>query len=203
VKNPVPFIQIIAGRWKRRRLSIPDCARPTSGRAREALFSIVQKRVPGASVLDLYAGSGALGLEAVSRGAAGALLVDKDTRVLRGNLARLPPPRDDVEIASEEAGMAAEALKRAGRRFDLVFADPPYGAGIDVLRRRACALVARGGLFILQTDRGDEKPPEFDGLSLVERREYGRNVFLFFSADPSARPSKTSPQGEPRESAPL
>ena len=78
-----PSVRIIAGRWKGRRLAVPDGARPTSDRAREALFSILQKRIPGAKVLDLYSGSGAVGLEAVSRGAARALLVEKSASVLR------------------------------------------------------------------------------------------------------------------------
>ena len=188
-----PSVQIIAGRWKRRRLGVPEDARPTSGRAREALFSILQKRIPGARVLDLYAGSGAFGLEAVSRGAALAVLVEKDGRMLRDNLARLPPPREEIEIVAAHADAALETFLRAGRRFDIVFADPPYGTSPEALRARAEGVLEPGGLFVYQGDRGGEGAPALAGLHCVERREYGRNVFFFFSADPAARPSKAPP----------
>lgn len=183
-------VRIIAGRWKGRRLDVPPSARPTSGRAREALFGILQKRIPGALVLDLYAGSGAVGLEAVSRGAARAVLVDKDAAVLRKNLARLPLPHDDVEILPEDAEAAVRTLARGAARFDLVFADPPYGLRPPALHARAAALLARGGLVILQSDREGLTSPPLEGLALVEKRDYGRNVFLFYSSDPDARPAK-------------
>jgi len=187
--NRQPLVRIIAGRWKGRRLSVPEGARPTSGRAREALFSILQKRVPGARVLDLYAGSGSVGLEAVSRGASRAVLVEREGGILRENLARLPPPHEEVEIQGVSAENALQALARGGERFDIVFADPPYGEPAGVLRARAGGLLADGGLFVLQTDRSGEAPA-LEKLTLVERRDYGRNVFLFYASDPSARPAK-------------
>ena len=187
-----PSVRIIAGRWKGRRLVVPDGARPTSDRAREALFSILQKRIPGAKVLDLYAGSGAVGLESVSRGAARATLVEKNAPVLRQNLVRLPPPHDEVDISGEDVASAIDALARKGVRFDLVFADPPYGTDPRAIRSRAGSLLADGGLFILQADR-DASPPRLEGLTLVETRDYGRNVFFFFSKNPEARPSKSAP----------
>jgi 16S rRNA (guanine966-N2)-methyltransferase len=183
-------VRIIAGRWKGRRLEVPEGTRPTLGRAREALFSIVQKRVPGAAVLDLYAGSGAIGLEAVSRGAARAVLVEKDAVVLRRNLERLPPPRDQVEILAEDAEAASQALARTGHRFDLIFADPPYGLSSPAFHARAGMLASPGGLVILQSESPDDASPQLPSMSLVERRAYGRNVFLFFSRDPSARAAR-------------
>lgn len=184
-----PSVRIIAGRWKGRRLVVPDGARPTSDRAREALFSILQKRIPGAKVLDLYAGSGAVGLEAVSRGAARATLVEKSAPVVRENLARLPVPHGDVEISGEDAGSALDTLSRKGVRFDLVFADPPYGSEVPALRSRGKSVLEEGGMLVFQADRGTA-PPAIDGLTLVETRDYGRNLFFFFSTDPQARPSK-------------
>ena len=184
-----PSVRIIAGRWKGRRLVVPDGARPTSDRAREALFSILQKRIPGARVLDLYAGSGAVGLESVSRGAARATLVEKSAPVLRQNLARLPPPREEVDISGEDVGSAVDALARKGVRFDLVFADPPYGTDPRAIRSRAASLLADDGIFVFQADR-DASPPRLDGLALVETRDYGRNLFFFFSKDPDATPGK-------------
>jgi 16S rRNA (guanine966-N2)-methyltransferase len=185
-----PSVRIIAGRWKGRRLVVPEGARPTSDRAREALFSILQKRIPGAKVLDLYSGSGAVGLEALSRGAARAVLVEKSPAALRANVERLPPPRDGAEIAGEDASAALAALAGKGARFDLVFADPPYGARPRALASAAQTVLAPGGILVFQADRGVEEPGPFEGLSLVERRDYGRNVLFFFAADPEARPSK-------------
>ena len=188
-----PSVRIIAGRWKGRRLRIPEGARPTSDRAREALFSILQKRIPGAKVLDLYSGSGAVGLEALSRGAARVVLVEKSAAGLRENLARLPPPREAVEIVGEEAGAALSTIAGKGARFDLVFADPPYGSRHSALRSGAEAVLSPGGIFVFQADRIEGEPGPFEGLSLVERRDYGRNVFFFFARDPETRPSKLPP----------
>jgi len=191
LKSRRPSVRIIAGRWKGRRLVVPEGARPTSDRARAALFSILQKRIPGARVLDLYAGSGAVGLESVSRGAARATLVERSAPVLRQNLARLPPPHDDVDISGEDVVSAVDALARKGVRFDLVFADPPYGTDPRAIRSRAESLLDENGLFVFQADRG-ASPPRLEGLTLVETRDYGRNLFFFFSKDPDTRPSQTA-----------
>ena len=186
-----PSVRIIAGRWKGRRLAVPEGTRPTSDRAREALFSILQKRIPGAAVLDVYAGSGAVGLEAVSRGASGAVLVEKRAAAtLRENLRRLPPPHDAAEILGDDANTALESLEKAGRRFDLLFADPPYASSPAALERRAARLLAPGGLLVLQRDRGEEAPPRLAGLHLVATRDYGRNVFSFYAEDPETRPNR-------------
>ncbi len=184
-------VRIIAGRWKGRLLDVPEGARPTSGRAREALWSILQKRIPGARVLDLYAGSGAVGLEAVSRGAASAVLVEKEAAALRRNLARLPDAEAIVSVVADDAPAAAAELAGRGVRFNLVFADPPYGSSIAALSRNMTHLLAPDGLFVLQRDRFDPGP-EPEGLSFLERRAYGRNVFSFFAPDAGARVSGRS-----------
>src|SRR5450631_4455941 len=88
-KGPPGTVRISAGRWKGRRLEVPEASRPTSARARESLFDILGGRVAGARVLDLYAGSGAVGIEAVSRGALRATLVERDAAVLRRNAGSL------------------------------------------------------------------------------------------------------------------
>jgi 16S rRNA (guanine966-N2)-methyltransferase len=193
MKRPgAPSIRIFAGIWKRRHLEVPEGSRPTSGRAREALFSIVQKRIPGARVLDLYAGSGAVGIEAVSRGAARAVLVEKDARVLKKNLARLPPREDGgIVVLEEDAVRALARLASTGVRFDLVFCDPPYGKPQDALRATAADVLSPEGIFVLQGDRF-EKTPTLARLALLERREYGRNVFFFFGRDAAVRVSGRS-----------
>ena len=89
----------------------------------------------------------------------------------------------------QDAFAAIAQLAVAGAQFDLILADPPYGEPAGVLRARAGGLLADGGLFVLQTDRSGEAPA-LEKLTLVERRDYGRNVFLFYASDPSARPAK-------------
>jgi 16S rRNA (guanine(966)-N(2))-methyltransferase RsmD len=184
-----PTVRIFAGQWKRRHLEVPEGARPTSGRAREALFSILQKRVPGARVLDLYAGSGAVGIEAISRGADRAVLVEKDAAVLRRNLAKLPPAEGEIEVLEEDAEAALARLASRGVRFDLVFSDPPYSPRSPVSDPRAgvAGVLAPEGIFIFQTDRFEGAPPDSRDLYLLDRREYGRNVFFFFARDPGVR----------------
>lgn len=179
-----PTIRIGSGRWKGRRLEAPPGARPTSAKAREALFDILQKRIPGARVLELYAGSGAVGLEAVSRGAARALLVEPAADALERNLGRLGPDPGRVELLRGEASAALVELARRGERFDIVFADPPYRSGpAPDIGPGVAGLLAAGGIFVLQGDVGQEVLPS--GLRLRERRAYGRNILRFFEPDPS------------------
>lgn len=175
-------VRVAAGRWKGRRLEVPAGARSTSGRAREALFNILQETIRGASVLDLYAGSGAVGLEAVSRGAARAVLVERDARALARNVEVLGPREGEVRVLRTDVEEAIDALTRRGERFDIIFSDPPYAAPFETgLVARIAALTAPGGLFILQRDAPPEFVQEPEGLMLVRRRQYGRNVFYFFA----------------------
>lgn len=171
-------VRISAGRWKGRALEVPAGARPTSSRAREALFDILGPEIAGARVLDLHAGSGAIGLEALSRGARSAVLVDVDAAAVRRNVQRVraePGAAEILECSSEEA---ARTLASRGALFDLVFSDPPYeetpGALSDLAR-----LLERGGALVVQADSGArvESPP---GLARTSERAYGRNVFHFF-----------------------
>jgi len=177
--KPPSAVRILAGRWKGRRLDVPRGARPTSGRAREALFDILQDSVVGIRVLDLFAGSGAIGLEALSRGAAEAVFVESDLRALDANLARLAPRDGEARVLAKDARQAASDLARAGELFQLIFADPPYALGNSALPRSIGDLVGPGGRLVLQAD-SDVPPPEIRGLERVSRRAYARNVFWFF-----------------------
>jgi 16S rRNA (guanine966-N2)-methyltransferase len=174
-------VHIAAGRWKRRRLEVPEDSRPTGGRAREALFDILQKRIPGSRVLDLFAGSGAVGLEAISRGAFRAVLVERRPSAARRNVARLGAG-PEVELIAGDAQAALADLAARGERFEIVFADPPYDAAPDSEMWAAVAgLLAPGGTFVLQSDAGAPAPPLPERLLRPDgRRPYGRNVFWFF-----------------------
>lgn len=178
-------VRVLAGKWKGRRLDVPAGARPTSGRAREALFDILQRAIPGSRVLDLFAGSGAIGIEALSRGAARAVFVEEDASDLAANLSRLPSAGAEAVVIEGDAVAAAASLARQGERFDFVFADPPYALGTTALSRSVVSLLARGGTLVVQTDAGDP-PPAPPGVAPAERRAYGRNVFWFIPAPEGA-----------------
>lgn len=176
-------VRIQSGRWKGRALSVPGSVRPTSGRARAGLFNLLGEKVQGARVLDLYAGSGAIGLEAVSRGAARAVLVDPGAGALVRELARWKVSEEEVRVLREPADRALSRLAASGERFDVVFADPPYaGAGRHDELAGVAAVLAEGGVAIVQTD-ASSNPPELPGLrpTPIGRREYGRNVFHFLA----------------------
>lgn len=125
-------LRIIGGKWRNTRLGIVDAPglRPTSDRARETLFNWLQPVLPGARVLDLFAGTGALGLEALSRGAAEALLVERapePARALEENLERLDAGRLARVVRADAVELLAAPLHG---RFDIVFLDPPFEGGL-------------------------------------------------------------------------
>ena len=131
-RNAAGSVRIIGGRWRGARLPVPHAAglRPTSDRVRETVFNWLQPVLPGAQVLDLFAGSGALGLEAVSRGAADAQLVESDpvlAQALRGAVQRLSAG-DQVKV--DRADALAWLRQEQGLRFDIAFVDPPFQAGL-------------------------------------------------------------------------
>jgi len=125
-------VRIIGGRWRNTRLAVPDLPglRPTSDRVRETLFNWLLPRLAGAQVLDLFAGSGALGLEAVSRGAGSACLVERDS----GLAARLREQVGKLGAAGQVAVVQEDALRwlaqPATTRYDIAFLDPPFAAGL-------------------------------------------------------------------------
>lgn len=183
-------MRITGGAHRSRPLSAPkgDTTRPTSDRVREALFGIVtsQRTLFGAKVLDLYAGTGALGLEALSRGATSATLVESARPALgaiRANVEALRLERQVrvVPVAVERAGEAV----RAGSPFDLVFADPPYAlVASGAAAKRIGELIEDGiladdGLLVLEHGK-NEASPGISGLSLSRVRRYGDTVLAFY-----------------------
>jgi len=130
--TPPGKVRIIGGRWRGTRLAVPAAPglRPTSDRARETLFNWLQPALPGARVLDLFAGTGVLGLEALSRGAAEALLVERDqvlARALDDSLRRLDAGTVARVVRADAIDLLATPLHG---RFDIVFIDPPFDGGL-------------------------------------------------------------------------
>ncbi|MFC3816059.1 16S rRNA (guanine(966)-N(2))-methyltransferase RsmD [Lysobacter sp. GCM10012299] len=159
-------VRLIGGRWRGTRLSVPAVAglRPTSDRVRETLFNWLMPMLPGARVLDVFAGSGALGLEALSRGAAGAVLVERDPGLadaLRTLAARLPGGEAATVVQADALSWLA-AQPEAG--FDLAFIDPPFAAGLwdAVLPLVAARLGPDAWLYVeAPHDAAPQLPPDW------------------------------------------
>jgi 16S rRNA (guanine966-N2)-methyltransferase len=170
-------MRVIAGELKGQRLVAPRGwkVRPTSDRVREAIFSAIGERVVEATVLDLYCGTGALAIEALSRGAARALLVDRDTRPALGNVERLGLG-ERAELVRADAGrwLATVPDGAGAHRFDLVFVDAPYKLADPVtedLNTHLPRLLAPGGRAIVESGAG--RPLRIDSLERLRQRRYG------------------------------
>lgn len=179
-------LRIVAGRLRGRRLRVPrdPALRPTSERVREALFNILGQDLSGFDVLDLYAGSGALGFEALSRGARRVVFVESNPRLaaaLRRSAEELGVDRD----ASVIVGRVEDVLERArlGGPFHVILADPPYDvaehtglvAGVDSGR-----LLGLHGSLVVERESRNSPPSSHPGLRLVRTAEYGRTALDFF-----------------------
>lgn len=181
-------MRVIAGELGGQQLVAPRGwkVRPTSDRAREAIFSVLGERVSGAQVLDLYCGTGALAIEALSRGAARATLVDRDTRAAVGNVERLGLA-ERVELI--RADVSRWLGKREGGKgeaiFDLVFIDAPYRLADRVgqeLDSQLPGLLSEGGRAIVES--GASRPLRIDSLPRLRQRRYGAaNVAIYGSAE--------------------
>jgi 16S rRNA (guanine966-N2)-methyltransferase len=180
-------MRIIAGKAGRLAIKVPAAvARPTTDFVRQALFSILGERVENARVLDLFAGSGALGLEALSRGAATCCFVDEHrqaTQIISENLAKSRLPGGQVVRAD-----VATFLRRDVALYDLIFADPPYwknaGDTDHIGKLLASGLLqprlATDGWFIAELS-AHQASPLVDGWRLVDRRTYGSCAILLYA----------------------
>ena len=181
-------MRIITGSARGTRLKSPVGVgtRPTADRTREALFSMLGTRVYDAQVLDLFAGTGALGLEALSRGAERAVLVDRTTHaVMEENIRRTKMENRAVIRRGDVYGQLA-ALSQEGHTFDLIFADPPYAHGDNARVLAAVdagALLARDGLFVLEQGAGETVIEHSGRLSLVRERGYGAARICFYTQE--------------------
>jgi 16S rRNA (guanine966-N2)-methyltransferase len=174
-------LRVIAGEWRGRPLKAPPGAstRPTSDRVREALFSILGARIPGARVLDLFAGSGALGIEALSRGAAQALFVDDAAAAVKAIRANLEALGAQAEVRRADALSFLAAARRDGAQYDLVFLDPPYRLAerlAPALSEALPAVLAPGAVAVAESDR---RAPLGLTLPLHDERRYGDTLIRF------------------------
>ena len=191
-------MRIIAGRARGFRLSAPPgpVTRPVLDRVKESWFAWLAGRTAGARVLDLYSGVGSLGLEALSRGAASCVFVERDPEcvsLLREHLERARLEAG-AEVRRADAAVALDDLAVAGARFDMVFLDPPFELARDPgfhshggILPRAAGLLVAGGLAMLRREsagrgsRGPEGGPQApEGAVLEDRRRWGRSEVLFY-----------------------
>jgi 16S rRNA (guanine966-N2)-methyltransferase len=173
-------VRVIAGELRGRRIVVPKGAelRPTYDRARESLFSMIADRLRDARVLDLFAGTGSLGIESVSRGAAEAVFVERDPQLVGHLGVTVREFGIDARcrvVRSDALRFVAEPL-RGRRPFDVVFADPPYDSGLA--RRVYDALgdwdgVAPGGLVVIEHRAGDRLPEAGGRMTLRTVKRYG------------------------------
>ena len=165
-------VRIIAGTWRGRRIAIPDgtAVRPTPDRVRETLFNWLQGSLPGARCLDLYAGTGALGFEALSRGAALATFVERDAVLVEALRAMALRLEAAPQIVRRDA--LAYLREPAAARFDVVFLDPPYSEPIAPLLELLPPWLAPGALVYVERGRG-EGLPEVPAATWVKRSRAG------------------------------
>ncbi len=187
-----PGLRICGGTLRGRVLAVSPASRPTEAKVRQALFSIWMEVLAGARLLDLYAGSGAVAIEAISRGALEAVLVESDRAaqaILRRNLALVPP--GSSRLLARPAEAALEELAAAGERFDLVFADPPYRLPLDEEFLERCeAILAADGRLALEHRARAASPSLAGGLVRTAIRRYGESALSFYGrSEAFTRPS--------------
>ena len=191
-------MRIISGSAKGRKLFSPASGsrtiRPTSDRAREALFNIIGSRVVGCSVLDLFAGTGAFGCEALSRGAAQASFIDNSRislELVNKNIALIPggPEKSKIIKSDLSKGISGACLSRLGdSRFDLIFADPPYltELSLEILSSLDdSSVLSFDPLIIIEQRKNFEPSVQLRRLNLFDKRNYGDSSFYFYNLSAS------------------
>jgi 16S rRNA (guanine(966)-N(2))-methyltransferase RsmD len=194
-------MRIISGDSKGRKLAGPksQSVRPTSDRVKESIFNILRGDVEGKTVLDLFAGTGSLGIEALSRGAKRALFVEKGRQALwliQRNLAACGMSAR-AELLPREVHRALGILMRREEIFDLILMDPPYEKGLieKTLRKlNACRIYHGNSILVIQHDRREPLPRNLGGWALNLQRRIGDTLISFLTPD-------REPEAPPRESA--
>ena len=177
-------MRVITGKARGVQLKTPDgmTTRPTADRVKEALFSIIQFEIPGASVLDLFGGTGQLGIEALSRGAKSAVFVDAGEpacRLIRENLRRTKLEADAKVIRSDYL----EYLKRSREQFNIIFLDPPY-AEVFLENALNCIgeidILQSGGIIVTERPLGKDLNVELPGFERSKDYKYGKTLLAIY-----------------------
>ena len=188
-------MRVIGGERKGRRLIVPkgQSVRPTAARVKESLFNILPHDFTGMKVLDLFAGTGNLSIEALSRGAAKAVLVDASARsatAIRENLRRLGlTARTEIWIAP--AARALKTLDKRGEKFDMIFLDPPYDQGLLESSLKVLAqgdLLYQSGTVVAEHSTREAVSSRYRSLVLNDQRRYGDTLLSFFRPEAKTDP---------------
>ena len=180
-------MRVITGKARGVQLKTPDGlqTRPTIDRVKEALFSIIQFDIPTARVLDLFGGTGQLGIEALSRGAKSAVFVDAQEtacRLIKENLRRTRLEQDAKVVRADYM----DYLKRCREKYDIIFLDPPY-AEVFLENALKCIteidILQSGGIIVAERPLGKELPWEFDGYTRSKDYKYGKVLLTIYRKD--------------------
>lgn len=191
--------RIISGSFKGRSLKTfsGTNTRPTADRVKESVFNIIQDKLPGSSVLDLFAGTGSLGLEAISRGCNIAVFVEKDKRalaVLRENC-KVLGCTDDIVIMPMDVEKAIRSLQAKDYVFDIVFMDPPYDRNLEtpvLLTLSESGIVKNDGIIILEHMTKAKQPDATGIFTRFDTRRYGSTSISFYRKEQSNESSSVS-----------
>jgi len=176
-------MRIISGQFKGRKLKTLEGmnTRPTADRVKEALFNILGNKTYDAKILDLFAGSGALGLEALSRGASYCTFVDssKDAiSIIKENI-KLCKQEENSKVINKDY---VEALRLLKDKFDIIFVDPPYSKGIELtVLKNIKEILSDDGIIVIETDKSDILDDEINGFLKYDTRKYGRTIISFYT----------------------
>jgi len=173
-------VKILSGIYKNRQLKTPkgDRTRPTSSKVRGSVFDILQGEVEGARFLDLFAGSGSMGIEALSRGAKDAVFVENDrsaANCIRENLSALGI---EAKLLQLDAQLAVKKLQKLGEVFDLIYVDPPYALDVHPLLEKLPPLLAEDGLLFLE--QGKRTEISADHWELIDQRHFGDTTLFSY-----------------------
>ena len=185
------ILRVIAGTAKGHKLKTIKglTTRPTSDKVKGAVFNILAALIPGANVLDIYAGTGSLGIEALSRGADSAVFVDKSSEcfhTIKENLAHTKLESKATVIAGD-VFVALNKFSKNNKKFDIIFLDPPYGKGLVEKTLKNIAendIIMQEGIIVAEHDVEDEVPEEVGGLERYRRQKYGDTVISFYRLKP-------------------
>lgn len=180
-------MRVISGEFRGRNLEQLEGMeiRPTSDRVKESLFNILGTRLMNCTFLDLFAGTGGIGIEAYSRGAAKVVFIDesaKSIKILKSNLDKLRIS-DNIEVYNTDYLNAINKLAYDNKKFDIIFIDPPYLKGYErnaLAQIAECKMLTDEGIIIVEHDLKDKMPENIGDLKLARQKKYGNTMLSFY-----------------------
>jgi 16S rRNA (guanine(966)-N(2))-methyltransferase RsmD len=181
------ILRVISGTAKGHKLKTIKglTTRPTSDKVKGAVFNILAALIPGANILDIFAGTGSLGIEALSRGADSAVFVDKSSecfRTIKENLAHTKL-ESEATVVVGDVFAALNKFSKNNKKFDIIFLDPPYGKGLVEETLKSIAendIIMPEGIIVAEHDASDKVPEEVGGLARYRWEKYGDTVISFY-----------------------